>query len=160
MKLSTENYTPNTKDHKDFEKFISKININDFFIDNSVTARRYIEDEDSIRLRFYIANYHYVVADLPLDTFKHLITVDIQMYREVKFFGRKYYAVYVNFVSNNESNPKKWVQCVMDNLQQSYQSIEIILNNIVRKYFNYTLPLTNQNIHEIIETTNLIIKSK
>ena len=146
--------TPKAKHQKEFEEFISNLTFGNAFSENGVIAKRNKESIGSIRLEFNIGSAHALRVDL-LDSLKHFIAVDIKIYEEQKFFSKTYYGAFIRFVTDSESKPKKFINCMIPEVQESYQSIELTLSYLVRKYFKYNMPLTNENIQEILEITNL-----
>tara|TARA_B110000971_G_C19783210_1_gene396308 strand:- start:200 stop:667 length:468 start_codon:yes stop_codon:yes gene_type:complete len=149
--------TPKAKHQREFEDFISNLNFNNAFLENDVIAKREKTSEGSIRLEFNIGNKNYLLADLK-DPLEYWISVDIRLYEEQKFFSKTYYGAFIEFIESSKSKPRKFVDCIIPEIQESYQSIELTLNNLVGKYFKYKLPLTSKNIKEIMEITNLRIK--
>ena len=149
--------TPKAKHQKEFEDFISNLNSNNAFLENDVIAKREKTSEGSIRLEFNIGNKNYLLADLT-DPLEYWILVDIKLYEEQKFFSKTYYGAFIEFIESSKPKPRKFVDCLIPEIQESYQSIELTLNNLVGKYFKYKLPLTSKNIKEIMEITNLKVK--
>ena len=149
--------TPKAKHQKEFEEFISNLNFNNAFLDNNVIAKREKTSVGSIRLEFNIGNKNYLLLDLT-DPLEYWILVDIKLYEEQKFFSKTYYGAFIGFIESSKSEPRKFVDCIIPEIQDSYQSIELALNNLVRNYFKCKLPLTSKNIKEIMEMSNLRIR--
>jgi hypothetical protein len=156
-KMKFVEITPKAKHQKEFEEFISNLTFGNAFSENGVIAKRNKESIGSIRLEFNIGSAHALRVDL-LDSLKHFIAVDIKIYEEQKFFSKTYYGAFIGFVMDSEPTPKKFIDCIIPEIQDSYQSIELSLNNLVRNYFKCKLPLTSKNIKEIMEMSNLRIK--
>ena len=115
-------------------------------------------------MNFYIGNTNYMIMAKgskygfglkhDLELFDHLIHVDIRVHKTKTFFSKKRYAVHISLISNPKADPKnKGINCVLDELQESFQGIEMNLNIIAKKYFKCKLPLSKINIEEIFEST-------
>ena len=157
-------FNPDSKDWKNLDAFISKLNSGPFlYLDV------YAKTAMGASMNFYIGNKNYMIMveksrdnfglaeDLKI--FKHLIHVDIRVHKTKTFFSKKRYAVYIRLISNPKADSKnKGINCVLDELQESFQGIEMNLNIIAKKYFKCKLPLTKKNITEIFEATTCRIQ--
>ena len=162
--MFVQEFNPDSKDWKNLDAFISKLN-NGTFLFLDVYAKTAL----GASMNFYIGNINYMAMikksrddfgfaeDLKI--FDHLIHVDIRVHKTKTFFSKKRYAVYISLISNPKADPKnKGVNCVLDELQESFQGIEMNLKIIAKKYFKCKLPLTKKNIAEIFEATTCRIK--
>ena len=145
---------PKQKHQKSFDEFINSLNFDNSFSEKGVIAKRDKNSVGSIRLEFNIADKNYLLADIT-DQLKYWILVDLKLYEEQKFFSKTYYGIWISFIENSETKPKKFIHCMLPEIQDSYQSIRLILNILVKKYFNYKLPLTKKNVNEILDLTGL-----
>ena len=110
--------TPKTKHQKKFEEFITELIFNNAFSENGVIAKRNKESIGSIRLEFNIGSAYALRVDL-IDSLKHFISVDIRIYEEQKFFSKTYYGAFIRFVTDSESKPKKFINCMIPEVQES-----------------------------------------
>ena len=152
-------FTPDKKDWKNLDTFLSKINIGYPFLDLDIFAKKAL----GASMNFYIGNKNYMVMAKgseygfglkeDLKFFDHLIHVDIRIYKTKTLFSKKRYAVYISLISNKKEE-KKNINVAMKELQESFQGIEMTLEIIAKKYFKCKLPLSKKNITEIFESTS------
>ena len=110
-------FTPDKKDWKNLDTFLSKINIGYPFLDLDIFAKKAL----GASMNFYIGNKNYMVMAKgseygfglkeDLKFFDHLIHVDIRIYKTKTLFSKKRYAVYISLISNKKEEKKKYKCC-------------------------------------------------